>query len=293
MARKKDRKMNLWTVSAASRVDFASWAHENRSILEFRRLLEADLELKLPQDGRGICLGYCWVCAKHSHFTYDRGHAGTGTVNWRESLVCKTCGLANRLRLSIHVIDELVDSLAESTLYLTEQVTPAARALRSRCAALYCSEFLGQDVERGAISAQGVRNEDLTCLTFSDGQFDAVLSFDVFEHIPDFRAALREVRRVLKPGGTFLMSVPFAPASDANVVRARLHDGGVIEHLLPPEYHGDPVNVEGGVLCYYHFGWELLHDMRAAGFIDANVHFWWSSDYAYLGPEQSLLVARA
>jgi SAM-dependent methyltransferase len=47
-----------------------------------------------------------------------------------------------------------------------------------------------------------------TTLPFADGSFDVVMSFDVFEHIPDTDAHLREVRRVLRPGGTYLMQTP-------------------------------------------------------------------------------------
>ena len=39
-------------------------------------------------------------------------------------------------------------------------------------------------------------------------QFDLVLSFDVIEHIPDTERHLLEVRRVLKPGGSYLLQTP-------------------------------------------------------------------------------------
>lgn len=45
-------------------------------------------------------------------------------------------------------------------------------------------------------------------LPFDDGSFDAVLSFDVFEHIADSEGHLREVRRVLAPGGRYLLQTP-------------------------------------------------------------------------------------
>jgi len=45
-----------------------------------------------------------------------------------------------------------------------------------------------------------------------DGSYDAVLELTIFHHVPDWRRALREVRRVLRPGGLFLfeeLSVEF------------------------------------------------------------------------------------
>ena len=45
-------------------------------------------------------------------------------------------------------------------------------------------------------------------LPFADRSFDTVLSFDVFEHIPDSDKHLREVRRVLKRGGRYLLQTP-------------------------------------------------------------------------------------
>jgi ubiquinone/menaquinone biosynthesis C-methylase UbiE len=52
-----------------------------------------------------------------------------------------------------------------------------------------------------------LRKSDATSIDFPDGYFDCVYSFGVIHHIPDVQSVLREVHRVLKPGGTFQVAV--------------------------------------------------------------------------------------
>lgn len=51
---------------------------------------------------------------------------------------------------------------------------------------------------------------DLTQLTFPDQSFEGLICNHVLEHIPDDRKAMREVLRVLKPGGWAILQVPVA-----------------------------------------------------------------------------------
>ena len=53
-----------------------------------------------------------------------------------------------------------------------------------------------------------VRVADATRLPFADAEFDAALELGILHHIPDWRAALRETARVLKPGGVFYFAEP-------------------------------------------------------------------------------------
>jgi ubiquinone/menaquinone biosynthesis C-methylase UbiE len=48
-----------------------------------------------------------------------------------------------------------------------------------------------------------VREGDVTDLPYHDGEFDAVFNFAVLHHVPDWRAGLREITRVLTMGGRF------------------------------------------------------------------------------------------
>lgn len=45
-------------------------------------------------------------------------------------------------------------------------------------------------------------------LAYGNGTFDAATAIEVLEHIPDLDATIREVGRVLKPGGRFFVTTP-------------------------------------------------------------------------------------
>lgn len=46
---------------------------------------------------------------------------------------------------------------------------------------------------------------DAMFLPYREAAFDAVFGFGVLHHIPDWRSALREITRILKPGGVYFM----------------------------------------------------------------------------------------
>jgi SAM-dependent methyltransferase len=60
-------------------------------------------------------------------------------------------------------------------------------------------------------------------LPFPDCSFDWVTMFDVIEHIEDDTRVLREVKRILKPGGKAMISVPAYPFLYANNDRIAQH----------------------------------------------------------------------
>lgn len=66
--------------------------------------------------------------------------------------------------------------------------------------------FLGVDRELyPGVAVQA----DLGALPFAGGSLDGVLCEMVLEHVPDARGALREMARVLKPGGRLYLALPF------------------------------------------------------------------------------------
>ncbi|OQW39232.1 MAG: hypothetical protein A4S08_07905 [Proteobacteria bacterium SG_bin4] len=59
-----------------------------------------------------------------------------------------------------------------------------------------------------AVCIADLRQGDATKMEFSDESFDFVYSFHALEHIPDYRAALAEIHRVLCPGGRWMIGTP-------------------------------------------------------------------------------------
>lgn len=95
---------------------------------------------------------------------------------------------------------------------------------RGRLLDLGCGKVPLYDVYRDLVSEitcvdwndseHGSRHVDVACdlsepLPFEDDAFDTILLSDVLEHLPEPEALWREMSRVLSPGGTLLMNVPF------------------------------------------------------------------------------------
>lgn len=50
---------------------------------------------------------------------------------------------------------------------------------------------------------------DIASIPQPDGSFDAIMCIEVFEHLPDPLAAIREFERLLRPGGQVILTAPF------------------------------------------------------------------------------------
>jgi SAM-dependent methyltransferase len=115
--------------------------------------------------------------------------------------------------------------------------------VRSMCGAMHQAG----DIPAGGVgaTAQG----DATRLPFADGSFDRIIASEVMEHIPNDVAALDELTRVLRPGGTMAITVPaWLPEK--------------VCWALSSDYHA-PAAVGGHVRIYTEH--HLRTMMRAAG----------------------------
>lgn len=118
-------------------------------------------------------------------------------------------------------------------------LAPSLLATRVSTSGIDCSSWL-EGVPPGT-EHEGVRCEDIEKLTFADGTFEIFVTQDVLEHVFSPERAVREIMRVVKPGGARIFTTPKHKALRTTRQRARLEHRTVV-HLLPPQYHGDPRN---------------------------------------------------
>ena len=269
-----------WT----SWTDWQALEPAGRAQLDAQYRLQCEVAQAAGEDGWP---GWCGLCRAPVRFAIP-SHAAGPRANLREELVCPRCRLTARNRAAMALVCEGRD-LGTDRIWLTEQASAAFVWLQAVCAQAEGSEY-GLDARtrpklQAWFESLGGRGElverDVTGAGFADASLDAIGSFDVLEHVPDYPAALREFARCLKPGGRLVLTIPFVEQFEHTLVRARLRADGDVEHLHEPEIHGDPVS--GGVLCFYHFGWDLLDALRAAGFRDARWHRVWSAREGLFG----------
>lgn len=225
-----------------------------------------------PTDARRDVRGTCIVCGRATRFLYSswsipprmlgdlRDDALRDAYRVRESMWCSHCGSSTRERgfwsvLLLHygtdarTVSELVDEPAFGALRIAEinRLNAGHEAL-ARAPGVVYSEYPEQDIQR---------------LTYEDRSFDLVLTSDTLEHVPDYRAALRETRRVLRAGGRHILTIPLRP--DLSVSRNR--------HGMTAIYHGEapgPLRLlrrpTEDMRCLHDFAMDAIDDIRDAGF---------------------------
>ena len=270
-----------------SATDYATIVDDSQVLRQFK----AQIGTRLVQDtGKAKTLpGFSYPAGRMVDFTIDtKLLLSDGSYNLRETVNCPETWFNTRMRAAIQAVE--MHETADVSMYIMEQKTPLFRHFLTRYPNCVGSEYLGDGIALGATDADGLRNEDATCLTFEDAHFDCLLSFEVLEHIPDFRAALREARRVLRDGGRFYFTAPFIPTNNDHLIRAKVEDGKIV-HIMEPEWHGDPVTGHG-ILCFQHFGWSIVDDLRACGFSAIEALAFDQVEYGYY-TQDPILVFRA
>lgn len=243
---------------------------QSHGLFASRRLVEpALISLPLPRKIPGFCAG----CGKHQELDFTAHHAlvapdGSLNLQLSETGVCPACRISSRMRFALDIAGHRLRSAA---VYMTEQTTNLYACVRHINPGVIGSEYLGDSIAAGSIQ-NGVRHEDLHNLSLASESLDLAICLDVLEHVNDPVRACEELNRTLKPGGLAIVTFPFFADREKTTRRADVSDRGEIRHLLPPEYHGNPLG--GGALVFTELSWDFLDACRGRGLQADMIHYW-------------------
>ena len=122
------------------------------------------------------------------------------------------------------------------------------RTLQPLFAAIAQWEYITTDRLKPNVSL----HMDVTDLLFKDAVFDLVMFNHVLEHIHDDQAALREILRVLKPGGWMMLTVPLNKRSQST-------------EYCPATERRPLADFKPGEHVRY-YGWDLGSQLESLGF---------------------------
>lgn len=206
----------------------------------------------------------------------------------RDHYVCEGCWSLPRERALMRVLAERFPEWRRGTIHESSPASASSNKLRSECPRYLASHFW-PDVPLGS-DRDGFRCEDLEHQTFPDAAFDLVVTQDVMEHVLDPPAAFREIARTLRPGGAHVFTTPLYSALERTEVRAR-RAGDRVEHLAPPEYHGNPIDPEGALVTV-HYGRDIATIVADACGLETEITSFQDLHAGLLGEFLDVLVTR-
>ena len=205
-------------------------------------------------------LGYCPVCMAKTPLIKLK--------NSEMSIRCLCCRSSAVTMSLVSVLHSIVKDLRTKDVYEMSSRGPLCKYLENNSKRLTVSEFFDQ-VPPGAYY-NSIQCQDVQKLTYPDQSFDICTSTEVFEHVPDDLKGFSEIFRTLRPGGWFIFTVPLHDI-EKTVERAKIAPDGSIEHILPPEYHVDPLRQHDSTLVFRDYGLDIVQRLTSRGFCKAEI----------------------
>jgi 2-polyprenyl-3-methyl-5-hydroxy-6-metoxy-1,4-benzoquinol methylase len=139
-------------------------------------------------------------------------------------------------------------------------------------------EYQGEKLAKAARPGVKLAVADIERLPVGSERFDVALVNEVLEHVPDEDQALREVFRVLRPGGLLLLFSPnrLYPFETHGVFT---HDGRRVSHAWPGIPYL-PLAVGRHFFRYWarnYWPWQLRRMLAAAGFETVDAAYVWQT----------------
>jgi SAM-dependent methyltransferase len=188
----------------------------------------------------------------------------------RDHFHCVRCGSIPRERALMATLQTFRPNWRELEIHESSPGFSGVSPMLRRRAPGYSFSYFDETAPLGTIlPGLETRNENIEAMTFPAGSFDVFITQDVFEHIFDPESAIREIRRVLRPNGILLMTVPLVNRDQPSCRRAERHDDQII-HLKEAQYHGNPISPKGA-LVVTDWGFDICAQLSAASGMSAEI----------------------
>jgi SAM-dependent methyltransferase len=139
-------------------------------------------------------------------------------VDWSPTyreVICPNCESQPRHRALVLYLKACTDFYSA---YLRVLHIGPESFLRRKFSTLPNLKYTTADLRRASVDLK----IDVTYMPFSNNSYDVILASHILEHIKDDRAALREILRVLKPGGFAFLQVPLNAANAVTLENPRI-----------------------------------------------------------------------
>jgi predicted SAM-dependent methyltransferase len=140
-------------------------------------------------------------------------------AGYGENVYCPYCMSTSRERLMIALFSTQIPVAGKRILHLSPE--PNVFTFLKKQAIVTTTDITPGFYQK---IDPNVQFADATCLPFAANSFDLVIGNHIMEHIPNDRLAMRELFRVLQPGGIAVLQVPFSLNISATLEEPYIQD---------------------------------------------------------------------
>ena len=134
-------------------------------------------------------------------------------AGYRENCTCPVCKSKDRIRMVYYYLEKYTNVFVGNIPYNDEKedlkktlsLVGPVKSLEIKQ-----DEYYDGDIQKG----RATYVVDITDIQFPDNKFDYIICNQVLEHIPDEKKAINELKRVIKPNGKIIITVPICVSNE-------------------------------------------------------------------------------
>lgn len=183
-----------------------------------RKILKSKKVGKLKRKIKYIGLRYkCNMCGSRVREMFPDGHKHAMfnenkivAAGYREHVRCPVCMVKDKERMVFYYIKKYTNILTKKNviLHFAPETDTKKKILKNKKAIYYNGDIQEKNADMKI---------DITNIQFASNTFDYIICNHVLEHVLDEKKAILELKRVIKPGGKIILTVPICISNDETI----------------------------------------------------------------------------